>query len=348
MSIHYKDYYQVLGVARTATADEIRKSFRKLARQYHPDVAKNKTDAESKFKEINEAYEVLGDPEKRKKYDELGPNWKQGAEFRPPPGWGQGQGGGFRSYSKGRPAEDSDFQFGGTGFSDFFDQLFGARGGAASRGRFQQDGEEAEEKGQDVESDILVSLHEVMHGSVRPITLQRQAVCPKCHGVTSVNGRICPACHGEGRTVKKENYQVKIPTGVRDGQRLRLAGRGEPGTGRAAAGDLYLRVRFEKHPDFRVEDADLFYELDIAPWEAVLGAQVPVPTLEGSVNIRIPTGAQGGQRMRVRGKGLPKPGNERGDLYILLRVQVPASISDQERKLWEELASKSEFRPRTG
>jgi DnaJ-class molecular chaperone len=242
MAIQYRDYYEVLGVPRTATADEIRKAFRKLARQYHPDVAKNKTQAEAKFKEINEAYEVLGDPENRKKYDELGPNWKQGAEFRPPPGWGEG-GGGFRTYSRGKQGSDFDFQFGGTGFSDFFEQLFGARG---DRTRFTEE-EDVAQRGQDVESDILVSLHEALHGSIRPITLQRPVPCPQCHATGTVNGRTCSVCQGSRHTVRKENYQLKIPAGVREGQRLRLAGRGEPGVGRAAAGDLYLRVRFEKH-----------------------------------------------------------------------------------------------------
>ena len=342
MAIQYKDYYQILGVPRTATADEIRKSFRKLARQYHPDVAKNKTDAEAKFKEINEAYEVLGDPEKRKKYDELGPNWKQGAEFRPPPGW---QGGGFRTFTGGKHAPEFDFQFGGTGFSDFFEQFFGGRAGFGRRAGVAEE-EDFAERGQDVESDILVSLHEALGGSVRPITLQRRVTCPQCYGTGAVNGRTCSVCQGEGYTIKKENYQVRIPPGVREGQRLRLAGRGEPGVGRAAAGDLYLRVRFEKHPDFRVEDTDLFHELEVAPWEAVLGAQVPVPTLEGNVNIRIPSGAQASQRLRVRGQGLPKPGGGRGDLYVILRIQVPDHVSDRERKLWEQLAKESEFRPR--
>jgi DnaJ-class molecular chaperone len=343
MAIQYKDYYETLGVSRTATADEIRKAFRKLARQYHPDVAKNKVQAEAKFKEINEAYEVLGDPEKRKKYDELGPNWKQGAEFRPPPGWEQ-TGGKFRTYRSNQGGPDFEFQFGGTGFSDFFEQLFGGRG-AAGRSPFM-DEEEIAQRGQDVESDILVSLHEALRGAIRPITLQRRTTCRQCYGTGAVNGRTCSVCQGKGFTIKKENYQVKIPAGVREGQRLRLVGRGEPGVGRAAAGDLYLRVHLEKHPDFKVEESDLFHELEIAPWEAVLGGNVPVPTLEGSVSIKIPANAQSGQRLRVRSQGLPKRESGRGDLYVILRVQVPDHVSDQERKLWEQLAAISDFRPR--
>jgi curved DNA-binding protein len=347
--MEYKDYYKILGVPRTASADEIRKSFRKLARQYHPDVAKNKADAETKFKEINEAYEVLGDADKRKKYDELGPNWKAGAEFRPPPGWQQTRR--SRGAAGPRGAPDFEFQFGGTGFSDFFEQLFGggrARGfgGGGAGPRFNGGMEEELERGNDVESDILVSLHEALKGSVRPITLQRRTACPQCYGTGAVNNHTCSICQGQGSTVKQENYQVRIPAGVREGQKLRLAGRGEPGVGGASAGDLYLRVRYERHPDFKVEDADLIHELEIAPWEAVLGAQVAVPTLEGGVQIKIPAGAQGGQRLRVRGQGLPKEGGSRGDLYAILRLQVPQEINDQERKLWEQLASSSSFPPR--
>lgn len=343
MPIQFKDYYQTLGVPRTASADEIRKSFRKLARQYHPDVAKNKTEAEAKFKEINEAYEVLGDQEKRKKYDELGPNWKQGAEFRPPPGW---QGSPFQSYEGGRPG-GTEFHFGGTGFSDFFSEIFGNRPGheAGVGSRFDENGQFAG-RGEDLESDILVTLQEALHGAVRPIGLQRRVPCPKCRGTGRDGRKTCPACDGETVTVKNETYQVRIPAGVRDGQQLRLAGRGDPGVGRGAAGDLFLRVRFERHPDFRVEGNDLYCDLDIAPWEAVLGGQVPVPTLEGQVSIKIPPGAQAGQRFRVRGHGLATKERGRGDLYAVLRVQTPSSVSEPEKKIWEQLAAESKFRPR--
>ncbi len=317
MAVRFKDYYEVLGVARGASEDDIRKSFRKLARQYHPDVAKDKKAAEEKFKEINEAYEVLSDPDKRRKYDELGPNWKQGAEFRPPPGW-QG--------ARGRAAggQDFEFEFGGTGFSEFFEQLFGSRGrprgfdGFSSRG-FDTGGE-VHARGQDVEGDILVSLDEVMHGSVRTITVRTER--------------------------GTESHQVRIPAGVSEGQKLRVAGRGAAGAGGGAAGDLYLRVRLARHPDFEVEGHDLICELEIAPWEAVLGAALSVPTLAGSVNIKVPPGTQGGQRLRVRGRGLPKRGDGHGDLFVRLQVQTPASVSERERALWEELARESKFKPR--
>ncbi len=346
MAIEYKDYYQILGVSRTSSADEIRKAFRKLAREFHPDVAKNKATGETKFKEINEAYEVLGDPGKREKYDALGANWKQGSEFRPPPGWHHP--GGRRTQGDAQEGRDYEFQFGGTGFSDFFEQVFGAMGGSKpeSQPRRGSPGVNFSQQGEDVESDILVSLHEALRGSIRPITLQRRITCERCHGTGATNHKECPACQGEGQTTKVENYQVKIPPGVLEGQRLRLAGRGEPGLGRGKSGDLYLRVYFEKHPDFRMEDGNLFHDLDIAPWEAVLGAQVKVSTLEGRVNIKIPPGSQTGQRLRLRGHGLPLKGSERGDLYVVIRVQVPSQISEAERALWENLAQDSTFHPR--
>lgn len=344
MSIEYKDYYKTLGVERAASADDIRKAFRKLARQHHPDVAKNKKEAEEKFKEINEAHDVLSDPEKRRKYDALGANWKQGAEFRPPPGW-QGAGGGpFRRGTGGR-AEDFEFQFGGTGFSDFFEQLFGrqARGGGA--GGFDFNGGDRAARGQDVEGDILVTLEEALRGSVRAVSLRRAVACEQCGGTGESKRRACPACGGSGQVQKSETYQVKIPAGVLEGQRLRVAGKGGAGAGGGGPGDLFLTIRLAGHPDFRIEGANLSCDLELAPWEAVLGAQLPVPTLEGEVNIRIPAGTQSGQRLRVRGRGLGKEG-ARGDLFVVIRVQVPERVTDAERALWEKLARESGFDPR--
>jgi curved DNA-binding protein len=324
MPVQYKDYYKTLGVPRTATADEMKKSFRKLAREHHPDVAKDKKKSEEKFKEINEAYEVLSDPDKRKKYDELGANWKQGAEFRPPPGHG-GFGGG-QNFRGGHTvnAEDFETQFGGTGFSDFFEQIFGARtrggaGGFGQRGGFSH--EELAERGNDIEGDIMVSLEEAMNGSVREVNVRRPV----------------------GRTMKAETFQVKIPAGVTEGQKLRLAGRGEPGSGGGAAGDLFLRVRLAKHPDFEVDGHNLIYELDLAPWEAALGAEISVPTLTARVNIKIAAGTQSGQKLRVRGRGF----GPNGDLLVVIKIAVPAKISDAEKKLWEQLKRESKFNPRS-
>jgi curved DNA-binding protein len=319
MPVQYKDYYETLGVPRTASAEELKKSFRKLARQYHPDVARDKKKAEEKFKEINEAYEVLSDPAKRKKYDELGANWKSGADFRPPSGWEHFSGG---QNPRGRGASGGDFEthFGGTGFSDFFEQVFGSRmrGGAGGFGRSPNFAEEEfAERGRDVEGDIMVTLEEAARGSIRSVSVR----------------------HGS----RTETHQVKIPAGVTEGQRLRIAGRGEHGSGGGMAGDLYLRVRLAKHPDFEVEDHHLIHEAELAPWEAVLGAEISVPTLTGRVNIKIPAGTQSGQKLRVRGRGLPPS----GDLLVVTKIVVPAKISDAEKKLWEQLKRESKFNPRT-
>jgi curved DNA-binding protein len=325
MAVQYKDYYESLGVSRTASEAEIKKAFRKLAREFHPDVAKDKKKAEEKFKEINEAYEVLSDPVKRKKYDQLGANWKQGSDFRPPPEWGDFSGAGGRGARGGRPGAE-EFEFGGTGFSDFFEQLFGARGrGAGFRGRDfgGQTGyadEELTERGRDIEGDIMVTLEEVVGGSVRSVSVRHNS--------------------------HTETYQVKIPAGVAEGQRLRVAGRGEAGSGGGKAGDMFLRVRLAKHPDFEVSEHNLIYEAELAPWEAVLGANISVPTLDARVNIKIPPGTQNGQKLRVRGRGLPLHAGGNGDLIVVTRIEVPQKISDAERKLWEQLAGESKFKPR--
>ena len=325
MSVQFKDYYQTLGLPRTASDAEIKKAFRKLAREFHPDVAKDKKRAEEKFKEINEAYEVLSDPSKRKKYDQLGANWKAGAEFRPPPGWeqfggrrGQGRGG------SGGP--EYEFEFGGTGFSDFFEQLFGSRGqGRQGFGRTAgYGGQEFAGRGRDIEGDLMVTLEEALRGSVRSVNVRSEV-------------------GGKART---QTYQVKVPPGVAEGQRLRLAGRGEAGVGGGAAGDLYLRVRLAKHPDFAVEDHNLIHEAELAPWEAVLGANISIPTLHGRVNIKIPSGTQSGQKLRVRGRGLPHHDGGHGDLIVVTRIEVPAKVPEAERKMWEQLARESKFKPR--
>ena len=355
MAVKFKDYYQSLGVSRNASEVEIKKAFRKLAREFHPDVAKNKKQAEEKFKEINEAYEVLSDSEKRKKYDELGPNWRAGAEFRPPPGW-QGFGGPGGAGRRGPRGEDSEFQFGGTGFSDFFEQLFGAarRGGAhpgsgrspfGQRGGFSEE-ELGSERGQDIEGDIMVTLEEATHGSVRSVSVRHGSPCTTCGG-TGQSGRSgCSVCGGAGEVSRTETHQVKIPAGVTEGQRLRIAGRGGAGAGGAVAGDLYLRVRLARHPDFEVEDHNLIYKLDLAPWEAVLGASISVPTLTGHVNIKIPAGTQNGQKLRVRGRGLPQRVSAAGDLIVIAQIEVPEKPTDEERRAWEQLARTSQFRPR--
>jgi curved DNA-binding protein len=343
MSVQYKDYYASLGVPRTASDADLKKAFRKLAREYHPDVAKDKKRAEEKFKEINEAYEVLGDPAKRKRYNELGANWKSGADFRPPPGWG-GQPGGRRSGGPG-PA-DYEFNFGGTGFSDFFEQVFGGRRGGGAGRADGYGGTDLAERGADIEGDIMVTLEEAMRGSLRSVNVRHAVECETCGGTGRRGQRACVACEGQGRTNKSETYQVKVPAGVMEGQRLRLAGRGEAGAHGGTAGDLFLRVRLSRHPDFEVEEHNLIYEAALAPWEAVLGTNISVPTLDGRVNIKIPAGTQSGQKLRVRGRGLPARAGEKGDLIVVARVEVPAQITDAERELWTRLSQESRFNPR--
>ena len=324
MPVEFKDYYATLGVARDATDDDIKKAFRTLARRYHPDVAKDKKTAEEKFKEINEANEVLSDPVKRRKYDELGAHWQEDDRTESPPGR---QGRGARS-AHGGPAPE--FHFTGTGFSDFFEQFFGAgsRYGFESGGRdFDGESRAEERRGADVEGEILVTLAEVMQGTIRGISLR------------SVDQRT-----GQAET---HSFQVRIPAGATEGRRIRVPGKGEPGVGGAPAGDLYLRVRHAAHPDFRVRGADLYHDVDLAPWEAVLGTTIVAPSFEGPIKVRIPPATNPGAQLRVRGHGLPKGrGEERGDLFVVANIQVPPRLTDQERTLWEELSRTSRFNPR--
>ena len=320
MSVEFKNYYAILGVAPSASEAEIKNAFRRLARKYHPDVAKDKTDAGDKFKEINEANEVLSDPEKRRKYDELGVNWN-----RPDRQPGQ-RPGGFR----GGTEEGSEFHFDGTGFSDFFEQFFGSRGRPA--GGFGPDrdadyaGEGFAQRGQDIEGDILVTLDEVLHGSERTIRLQRADL-------------------RTGQPVT-QTLRVKIPPGVREAQLIRLAGKGQEGLGGGDCGNLYLRVTFAKHPEFRVRGPHLYHDVDLSPWEAVLGASIRVPTLDGTVALRIPPGTTAGREFRLRGLGLPIASGTRGDLHVIVSIQVPSHLTPDQKVLWEQFAAKATFNPR--
>ena len=328
MAVECKDYYQILGVTPKATDEEIKKAFRTLARKYHPDVAKDKKSAEEKFKEINEANEVLSNPESRRKFDQLGADWKTGAPFRPPPGRGESQPTGRAT----RGGED-EFQFEGTGFSDFFEQFFGGRAGR-TRGASPFDAQEfgnghrepeAALRGQDVQGDILITLDEVIRGAMRTIAVRR------------TNSRT-----GLEET---QTCQVRIPKGVKAGQSIRVTGKGGEGVNGGGAGDIYLRVRYAQHPDWQVRGSDLLGHLELAPWEAVLGATVPVRTLEGNVSVKVPPGFQSGNKLRVRGKGLPEGVAKRGDLYVVASIQVPSHVSKEEETLWKDLAAGSDFRP---
>jgi curved DNA-binding protein len=319
--MEYRDYYETLNVPRTASADEIKKSYRRLARKFHPDVSKEK-DAEAKFKQLQEAYEVLKDPEKRAAYDQLGSNWKAGQEFRPPPDFG----GGFEF--RGRPA-------GGAGgydsFSDFFSTLFGGAAGAG--GPFGDTGygmggggrrRAAPARGRDHHARIDVDLEEAFRGGTRMFELQRPTIDD----------------HGHLQT-HKHTVKVNIPAGITQGQQLRLAGQGEGSQTGGGAGDLFLEVHNRPHRQFEVEGRDVTTALPLAPWEAALGATVTVPTLGGNVEMRIPAGAQSGQKLRLRGRGLP--GNPPGDQFVLLKVVLPPADSPKARELYEQMKRELPF-----
>jgi curved DNA-binding protein len=321
--MEFKDYYKCLGVIKTATQDEIRRAFRKLAKKFHPDVAKDKKTAEAKFKEINEAYEVLGDAEKRKKYDQLGSSWDQPQGGFP----GGGYSAGFPQGRGRRTQGGMEYHFEGTGFSDFFEQFFGGAGGnpyaAGSDGQGFQQRRTVSAQGEDIEAEILVTLEESLRGSERSVSLRKS-------DASGVGGQL-------------HTLKIRIPAGVREGQRIRLSGQGEPGSGQGQAGDLYLKIKFARHPHYRVKDQDLFYDVDLAPWEAVLGTKVNVTTLDGeNVSVIVPAGVQQGTQLRLRGKGLPDSKKERQDLFLKLNIEIPETLTDKERKLWQELAQLAE------
>lgn len=317
----YQDYYEILGVARGASQDEIQKAFRALARKFHPDVNKGKG-AEERFKQINEAYEVLKDPEKRKRYDALGANWKNGQEFRPPPGWENvqfnfGPGGGRRTAGFGA----GGFNFSGAGgFSDFFEALFSGGGfdfESLRGGAHHTHGV----RGADEEAEIEIGLEEAVLGASQRVSIQRAG------------------------TRAGKSYQVKIPPGTKDGSIIRLAGQGRQGLG-GEPGDLLLKVKIRPHPRFKIEGRDLITTVRVTPWEAALGTKVPVPLVSGSVRLSVPSGSQSGQRFRLKGRGLGVKGAEAGDLLVELQIVVPRVLSEKERELMEKLAAVSKFDPR--
>jgi curved DNA-binding protein len=304
MPVAYRDYYETLGVPRGASSDEIRRAYRKLARQHHPDVNKE-PGAEERFHEISEAYEVLRDPEKRERYDRLGANWRAGEDVSDAPGFGGfGPGDGFESFRV-------DFGDGGGEFSDLFESLFGGRRGAGGGSRFTR-----ARRGADLEAELELSLEEAARGGKRWVSL-------------------------DGRS-----YEVTTPQGVRDGQRIRLAAEGRPGSGGGPAGDVLLRVRIGPHPRFRLEGDDLYTDLPVSPWEAALGATVELQTLDGRAQVKVPAGSSCGRRLRLRGEGMPRAGEGRGDLYAEVRILVPGKLSREERKAFKELAEVSKFDPR--
>lgn len=315
--MQYRDYYSILGVARDASQDDVKKAYRKLARKYHPDVSKE-LGAEEKFKEVAEAYEVLKDPEKRGAYDRLG-RYSPGQEFQPPPDWGAQ----FReSYGDGRGGREPDF-------SEFFQDLFGSRfsrhqqhGGRGAGGGFSM-------RGQDIDGTVQVSLQEAAEGVVRQLAMRM------------------PEADGDGnlRMVQKD-VKVRIPKGVTAGQKLRVPGKGGPGSGGGENGDLYLNIEFAPHPFLQANGHDLYLELPVSPWEAALGAEIEIPTLSGNVRLKVPASSSCGAKLRLSGRGLPKPRHGHGDLYAVLKVVTPPHLSAKERTLFEQLKGTSDFNPR--
>ncbi|HTN93553.1 MAG TPA: DnaJ C-terminal domain-containing protein [Gallionella sp.] len=309
--MEFKDYYKIMGVARDATQDEIKHTYRKLARKYHPDVSKE-ADAEARFKELGEAYEVLKDAEKRAAYDQLGANWKGGQEFRPPPDWNAGfefSGGGS---SAGGAADYSDF------FASLFGRDFRDGGGGAS---FRTTGEDHHAK-------VLIDLEDAYQGATRTITLR------------------VPTVDAQGHVVTRDRIlNVTIPKGIREGQHIRLSGQGSPGAGEGKAGDLYLEIEFRPHPLYRVDGRDLHLDLPVAPWEAALGATVKVPTPGGIVELKIPEGSVSGRKMRLKGRGMP--GNPPGDCYVILSIALPPADTEAAKDIYRKMEQELNFNPRT-
>ncbi|MGB5246654.1 MAG: DnaJ C-terminal domain-containing protein [Woeseia sp.] len=312
--MEYKDYYKVMGVARDASQDDVKRAYRKLARKYHPDVSKE-ADAEARFKELGEAYAVLRDPEKRAAYDQLGASWKQGQDFRPPPDWNAGfefSGGGF---------EGAD----AAAYSDFFESLFGQnfRGTAGAR---RQSGFQT--RGEDHHAKVLINIEDAYNGATRTITLNS------------------PTFDRSGRVkTTQRSLSVKIPKGVKQGQRIRLSGQGAPGIGDGPAGDLYLEIEFQPHDFFRVDGHDVFLDLPVTPWEAALGAKVKVPTPGGLVDLSIPAGTKSGRRLRLKGRGLPA--KTPGDLYVVPSITLPPADSEKAKALYRKMQTELPYNPRS-
>jgi curved DNA-binding protein len=315
--MEYKDYYDIMGVKRDATKSELKRAYRKLARKYHPDVSQE-PDAEIKFKEVGEAYEVLKDPEKRAAYDQLGSQWQAGQDFHPPPGWDAG----FEFRGGGPQASGPDMG----AFSDFFESLYGSDyGPRSSAGARSQQGYQM--RGEDHHAKVMVDLEDSYKGASRSITLQIPQLTADGHVTT------------RSRTLK-----VRIPKGIRQGQQIRLAGQGGAGYGSGEAGDLYLEVEFNPNSQYRVEGADIYMDLPLAPWEAALGARVKVPTPSGAIDLKVPPNSQAGKKLRLKGRGIPA--RQAGDLYVVLQIALPPADSEEHRRIYEKMKQEFTFNPR--
>ncbi|MEM9800656.1 MAG: DnaJ C-terminal domain-containing protein [Planctomycetota bacterium] len=327
----FQDYYEVLGVARDASADEIKKAYRKLALKWHPDqhAGEDRADAESRFKSISEAYEVLSDPEKRARYDRFGENWEHGQEFEPEPG--------ARTMSR----EEFERTFGGTGggggFSDFFKEMFGEQFRSDFGGR---PGTHAryEHRGADARAELNLPLGDALLGGTRSFTVPTRVSCPTCGGTGFLDQHVCPTCAGVGQVVRNRQVDLKIPDEVRDGMTLRLRGLGEPGVGGGEPGDLHLVLRLEDDETYRLRGNVLEARLPITPWEAHEGGKVDVRTARGVVTLTIPPGSNSGKRLRLRGQGLRLAGGANGDLEVVLELSLPEELTARQKELLHELA----------
>lgn len=340
--MNFHDYYAVLGVPKNAAEKDIKSAYRKLARKWHPDANPNNTkEAEEKFKEISEAYEVLGDPEKRKKYDVLGPNWQQAAQ----------QAEQQRRYRGGANPQDFEFDMGSggpSGFSDFFDMFFSDIGRRSGAGPGQQRRQTSARgrRGQDLETTIDLTLRDIFDGGTKAVSLQIEDVCPRCHGTGTENGHLCSRCHGTGRILQNKRFEVAIPRGVGDGQRIRLAGQGGAGINGGGNGDLYLVVHLIDDPVYQRKGDDLYVDLPVSIYDLLLGGEVNVPTLRGQVAMTIPAGTQNNRLLRLPGRGMPQvKGNTSGDQYVRVIGQLPQDLSDKEKKLFKELAAMRNGKP---
>jgi len=330
-----KNYYDVLGISKTASQDEIKRAYRRLARKVHPDLhaSSKKGEMEEKFKQLTEAYEVLKDPETRKKYDRYGKNWKEAEAYeRAREQAGAQQGEWFGSFSQGEPRE----------YQDFFEQIFGGsrpKGGGPSFRGFAM-------AGADLEASIELSLREVLTGTSRRFTIHEQVDCKTCHGKGKVENKPCHTCGGAGTTTIPRTVEVRIPAGVRQGERLKVAGKGSPGHLGGPRGNLYLSIHLKPHRLFHHDKQNVIVVLPVWPWEAALGTTVEVPTLDGPVKLKIPPKSSSGSKLRLKGKGLPDRSGKRGDQLVTLKVVVPSSLTDEETRLYEQLGKTAHPDPR--
>lgn len=348
MSVKFQDYYKILGVDRNASEKEIRKAYRKLARKYHPDLQppENKEEAEKKFKEINEAYEVLIDPEKREKYDRFGPNWQHGDDFTAYQQQQQQQqqqrtGRGFEGmHFDFEDLGDASFSFGGkqgaSGFSDFFESIFG--GGFTSERARRSAGQHRPQRGADIEAELEVNLEDIFYGREKQFQVAIQDLCHQCSGTGVLGRSFCPACGGGGRVSNVKTIKVKVPRDARDGKKIRLKAQGGEAEPSGERGDLYLVIKIAPHPTFTVKGDDLEADLVVYPWQAALGDKVTAPAPEGNIKVTVPPKTHTGSKLRLRGKGLPRKDDSRGNLYLRVMVDIPDDIRPEDEELFRKMA----------